>query len=218
MIALPMVEQCADELAALFYPRVKREELLGPGTIGADQAASRYDKEKHPNFPVYARHYIRGRMLDSIRIEYTSLRARVERAMERAYDEFSAHQDFGLDLFSDPVETIAAGAREGGDEALAAAFFAAVLEAQGASPEAVVLELEGQVTTLAALREATGSLLPLEREVIELIYTEEMQIDDVAVKVGVNPRTVQRRHARALRRLTEVLLARGVTDPRLIDL
>jgi RNA polymerase sigma factor (sigma-70 family) len=218
MIALPMVEQCADELARLYYPRVKREDLLGAGTIGADRAARRYDKEKHPSFPVYARHYIRGWMLDSIRAEFTSLRARVEHAMERAHDTFSGHQAFDLDLFADPVETIVEGAREGGDDALAAAFFAAVLEAQGASPEEVAVELEGQSTTIAVLRAAMAGLLPLEREVIRLVYTETIEVDEVAKKVGVSPRTVQRRHASALGKLREILLARGVEAPKLIDL
>ena len=217
MIALPMVEQCACELAATFHPRVKREELLGPGTIGAHEAARRYDVEKHPSFPVYARHRIFGEMLDSIREEHRSLRARVEHAMERAHHGFSAHQEVTVDTFADPEETILEGAREGGDEALAAAFFAAaVVMAREPSPEEAVMELEGGWDTFDMVRDAISSLNPHQREVIHLVYQKDMILEEAALAVGVSEKTAQRRHASALRVIRAFLVARGVTAPRLL--
>jgi RNA polymerase sigma factor (sigma-70 family) len=217
LTALPMVEQCAAELARTFYPKVKREDLLGAGTIGADKAAQKFDPEKHDNFPVFARHYIRGHMLNAIRSDFTSLRARVEHAMERVYDELACYPGAKIDLVGDADEVVDKTAREGVDDAVAASFLAAVLAAAGATTEEMALELEGQLTTLESLRKAIDALPPLEQEVIRLIYEKELEIEEIADRVCVCTRSVQRRHAGALRKLRESLEAWGVTDPRLID-
>ena len=214
-LALPMVEQCAEELARLFNP-VTRDELLGPGTIGAHEAAEKYREEKHPYFVVYARHYIRGRMLDAIRVEHRALRARVERAMERAYDGFSAHEAETVDTFADPPEKILEGARQGHDDALAAAFFASMMEMRGASAEEIHAELEGQAEILGHLGDAMATLYPHEREVIQRVYVEDLTLDDVAALIGMSQNTVQRRHVAALRKLREFLLSRGVNAPALL--
>ena len=217
-LALPLVEQCVAALVRCFPALLQREELLGPGTLGMYEAIAKYREDRYPHFQGYARHYIRHRILDSIDAAHWSLRARVERAMELGFDEFSSHQIVNVNLFRDPVEKVVDGAREGGDEALAASFLAGILEAQGASPEEIAIELEGQATTLEHLRDAMGTLHPHEREVLHLVYEEDLTLDDAAVKVGVSQKTAQRRHVSALRKLRAFLLERDVVDPRLLGL
>ena len=215
-LAMPMVEQCAREIARCFPALLKREDLLGPATVGMYEAIDKYREDRHPHFVGYAQHYIRHRILDSIDAEHWSLRARVERAMEIGFDRFSGHQIVNVNLFKDPVEQVVDGARQGGDEALAAAFFAGILEAQGASPEEAAMELQGQVTGLEHVRAALGTLHSHEREVIRLVYEEDKTLDEAAVKIGVSQKTAQRRHVSALRKLRACLVARGVTDARLL--
>ena len=122
--------------------------------------------------------------------------------MDRGYDVFSAHQEVGGDTFSDPKEKLLDEGRRGCDDGLAAAIVAAAHEAQATSPEA---ELVDRI----AFHEAWEALLPPDREVIRMVHDEEMSVEEVAAAVGAVPRTVQRRHARGLRRLRDLLVAGG---------
>jgi RNA polymerase sigma factor for flagellar operon FliA len=215
-LGLPMVQQCADELVAKLRGSVRRETLLGPGTLGLYDAARNYRAEEHPGFAIYARHYIFGEMLQALSADNVPLRARVERMMLRAYERFAAHQTVEGDLFDDPEEKILDGNRVACDDALAAAFFAGILEAQGSTPEEILAELEGQVTTFEMIRDALDTLLPVERQVIHLVYYEKLTLGRAAAETDVSESTAQRRHAQALRKLRAFLVWRGVTDPRLL--
>jgi len=194
-MGLPMVRQCAAELAAR-YP-VTAVELLGPGTVALHEAARAYHEKRHPSFPVYARHHIRGRMIDAIHDEPFSRggrTARIERVMERAFEVVSSHHVVDVDLFRDSEADILAGARRAQTELLAAAFMAGLLDDQRANPEDRVIER-------MTLSEALATLYPHELQVIRLVYEEGMSVDEVGAELGIHPNTAQRRHASALRKL-----------------
>ena len=214
-LGMPLVEHAAAEIGRRYRTRCTAAELLGPGTIALCEAAVAYRQDGHPSFLEYAKHHVRGRMLDAVHAEHFSLRARVEHAMERAYCRISSHQVADFDLFADPEEKLVEGAQRGCDDVLAAAFLAGLLEAQEATPEEQVMELEGQVATRASLQAALAALYPHEREVIHLLYEkgrrERVTLDDVAREIGVHESTAQRRHVAALRKLREQLAKRGIT-------
>jgi RNA polymerase sigma factor (sigma-70 family) len=194
-----MVEICARQVARRYHRHVTWRELLATGLFALRKAARAFHEDQRTDFSVYARHNVRGRMIDSIRRDHFSWSDRVERAMERAYDVFSSHQDVEVDTFSDPKEKLLDGAQQGCDDALAAAIVAGAQEAQAAGPEAALLDR-------IAVREARKALLPADREVIRQVYDEEKTLDQVAVAVGVAAHTAQRRHARGLRRLRDLLV------------
>ena len=192
---LPMVKQCAAEIAAR-YP-IKADELLGPGTVALYEAAAAYDEEQHPAFAVYARHHIRGRMIDAIHDEPFSRGGRterIERVMERAFEVVSSHHVVDVALFRDSEAEILEGARRGATEVLAAAFLSGLLEDQRACEE-------DWVNDRIAVREAIETLYPHEKEVVRLVHEQGMTLDEVALALGVHPNTAQRRHASALRKL-----------------
>jgi RNA polymerase sigma factor (sigma-70 family) len=190
-----MVRQCAAEIAAR-YP-ITAPELLGPGTVALHEAALAYDRQKHPTFPVYARHHIRGRMIDAIHDEPFSRGGRtkrIERVMERAFEVVSSHHVVDVDLFRDSEADILAGARRAQTELLAAAFMAGLIEDQRANPEDRMID---RIT----LSKALATLYPHELEVVRLVYEERMSVDQVGCALGIHPNTAQRRHASALRKL-----------------
>ncbi|MEO7328809.1 MAG: sigma-70 family RNA polymerase sigma factor [Minicystis sp.] len=199
--ALPMVERCATEIAHRYRKVVTREELLAPGTFALHDAAAIYQEEKHPDFAVFARHYIRGHMLDAIRAESFSLRARVERAMDRAFDRFASHQTQEVNLFMDSEEKVGEAARRGNDDALAAAVLAGLIEAQSLSPEELLMAVEARDAALEGLKKAIATLYRYEREVISLVYEQGLTLDEVSRKLPANLSTVKLRHVSALRKL-----------------
>ncbi len=65
--ALPLVAIIAKHMAQRLPPSVTIDELTSAGTIGLIKAARRFDSERGLQFATYARHRIRGEMLDYLR-------------------------------------------------------------------------------------------------------------------------------------------------------
>ncbi|APR74670.1 Hypothetical protein A7982_00016 [Minicystis rosea] len=204
-----MVEHRADEVVRRHRDFVTAEELLAIGALALHEAALAYREDRHPSCLHFAKHHVHGRMLDAILTEHFSLRARVEHAMERAFCRFQSHQTLDLNLFADDEEKLLDGARRGCADALAATFLAGLLEAQQATPEEAVAELEGQQTTLASLQNALATLHPDEQTTIQLVYGKGMTLAEVARGAGVQLNTAKNRHLRALRKLRALLVERG---------
>ena len=205
---LPMVKQCAAEVASRFQPRVHAEELLAPGTIALRQAVLSYQADLHPSFPVYARHHIRGRMIDAVRTEHFSLRARVEHAMERAYEIFEAQHKLDGDLAHDDEQVLLDSARQGCDDMLASVYVAGLLEEEASTPEDDLVAREDQQSQRDALQKARDALAPAEQTVVRLLYEEGMTMEEAAREMSVHFNTVQRRHTKALRTLRKALAGR----------
>lgn len=199
--AMPSVERTAAELARRYRDRLSAEELLGPGTMGLIEAARIYDEERHPDFVYFAQHYVLGRMIDAIRREHCSLRARVELSLERGFSRHALHHTLGITVF-ETEETELAKGRQGADDAMAAAFVALLADTQAASPEE-------QIVDALALRSAVEKLYPLEREVIGLIYDEGLTMEEAGARARVHANTAQRRHVTALRKLRAFLVGDG---------
>jgi RNA polymerase sigma factor (sigma-70 family) len=153
---LPDVQHCAAQMARRYRNRFKAEDMLGPGTLGLLGAVRTYEPDRHPSFAHYARYYILGAMLNAVRTELFSTRARVEHAMERAFCDFEQHHVLAGSLFMDPEEKLLEGARRGNDDALAAALVALAAEAiqlvheEGLSVAAAAREIGVHVNTAQA--------------------------------------------------------------------
>ncbi|MFT3771510.1 MAG: sigma-70 family RNA polymerase sigma factor [Minicystis sp.] len=210
-MGLSMVERCAAEVARRYRDLVTAEELLATGAFALHEAALAYHEDRHPSFLHFAKHHVQGRMLDAIRAEHFSLRARVEHAMDRAYCRFSTHQTLDVDLFADDEAKLLDGARRGCADLLAATFLAGLLEAQQASPEEAVAELEGRTSTHISLQEALATLPPEEQATIQLAYGKGMTLGEVADALGVHVNTAKNRHVSALEKLRALLVGRGET-------
>lgn len=64
---LGLVRQIAGRVAKRLPSCVEMDELVSAGNLGLVQAAKVFDRERHANFAVFARFYIHGRIIDSVR-------------------------------------------------------------------------------------------------------------------------------------------------------
>lgn len=67
--ALPLVGTIARRLVRRLPASVTLDELISAGTIGLIKAASRFDERRGLEFHTYAKHRVRGEMLDFLRSE-----------------------------------------------------------------------------------------------------------------------------------------------------
>lgn len=207
-MGLPLIELQAADVARRYRSRVEAKELYACGLIGLHEAAAEYRVEQHPSFLYFAQHHVRGRMLNMMRDEVFSLRARVEHAMERAFCRVVGHQLLDVDVWRDEDAELVEGARKGCAEAMAATFVAALTEAKSATPEEALMELEEKAALVAALTAAVAALEPAERRVIELFYGEGMTLGEVAKALGIHKNTAQKRHRLALVKLHAAVVKR----------
>jgi RNA polymerase sigma factor (sigma-70 family) len=194
---MPMVEQCAREVGKRYH--VPHRDLLGPGTIALYEAVETFDRGQHASFSVYARHHLRGRMIDAIRFESPSRADRIERVMERAYERVMATHTVPVDIVHDSEEAILDASRKTQAEILAASVLAGLLDAQKEDPA------EGVIERLW-LRDGVARLVKHERAVIHLVYWEHHTLEEAAAALGIPPITARRRHASALQRLHALLV------------
>lgn len=207
-MGLQLIELQAADVARRYRTRVEAKELYACGLMALHEAAAEYRVEKNPSFLYFAQHHVRGRMLNMMRDEVFSLRARVELAMERTFCRVVGHQVLDVDVWQDEDAALVEGARKGCAEALAATFVAASMEARDATPEEALMEVEEQRGHVAALGEAMATLTPAERRVVELFYGEGMTLAEVARAIGIHKNTAQKRHQTALEKLRGAVLKR----------
>ena len=202
-LGLPMLDRIVADFAHRHH--VEEAELLGPGAVALQQAALNFREGECESFLHFAKCHVRGAVADAVGAGRASLRVRVERAMERAFCGFSATHVIGVDLVADPNETLVDGTRQSLADAVATAFIASMIAEPKASPEDELAELEGRRGQGDALEEAMAELYPHEREVIRMMYWEEMQLKEVALALGIHRNTVRNRHESGLRKLRKLL-------------
>ena len=199
-VGLPMVEKCARTTAARYHDLVTPEDLLAPGTFGLREAACTYRADRHPDFPRYARHHVRGRMIEAIRRDHFLMRRRVEISMDRAYEIYASHHALGANPAPDSNEKIIDGARQGCADMLAAAHLSACVEQEQ------IGSAEDKISLRIALRDAVVSLTPEEQAIVRRVYYEGMTLDEAAAKEHIHVNTAKRRNARAIRKLRDALV------------
>jgi RNA polymerase sigma factor for flagellar operon FliA len=87
--AMPLVRTIAKHLALRLPPCITLEELSSAGTVGLVKAASRFDLNRGMLFASYAKHRIRGEMLDFLRAQDPLSRTQ-RRARQELGDGFEA--------------------------------------------------------------------------------------------------------------------------------
>lgn len=210
---LPMVGKAASSISRRYRGSVSEAELLGPGTIALHEAAETYEEARHPDFEHYARHHVRGRMLDALRADRFSARAHVERAMERAFERFSSEQTVEVDTVTESDERIHEEMEQGCDDALAAALLAGIIESGSHTPEELLIAREEHARALALLKREVGALPSHHKRVIRGVYEQGKTHEELAQELSAHVTTIQRRHVRALRALRACLVSEGIAGP-----
>lgn len=217
--ALHVVRECAAEVSAYWTRYVKRpEELHAVGTFALYRAAGRFREEMGNEFAYYARSHVRGAMVDSLSIE--AFHDRLQRAVENAADRhLSEYHDDELNVLIHHEEHAEARISPFLKRVLAATFAAGIDEAIRYDGEDAIAVRQEYARAIDALREALGRLERDEIDVILLVYSKRMTLDEASRELGIGYNTARRRHVRALDRLHKFVDVLGVERaPRPLDL
>jgi RNA polymerase sigma factor for flagellar operon FliA len=222
---MPLVNAIARSIRANLPASVEFDDLVQAGIVGLVNAASKFDESKQLEFPTYAKHRIRGAMLDSLReMDWASRDTRRrKKQVENASRELTAV------LQRAPTESEMAGKLGVGvDEFRKILQVTAVLGpvstsifSDGEDENARVLDLpttpDTQPEALCAgselrgkLRQTLRTLPPRYQKVIALYYDDDRSMREIGRELGVHESRVSQVHKAALAKMALALNADGI--------
>jgi RNA polymerase sigma factor FliA len=200
------------------------DDLIHAGTMGLLDAATKYRDDKEVAFPTYAKHRIRGAILDSLRKQdwaSRDLRKRY-RQMEAVTAELTSKlgrspseqeiasamglnskrwQSLMVDFRSLNAAVLQQLPREENEP-----FAAEIPAAPTASPEHMFASVELKEKMTAAME----TLPERYRQVVSLYYQHELPMKEIGTRLGVNESRVSQIHKSALERMRDALSVQGI--------
>jgi RNA polymerase sigma factor FliA len=220
---LPLVRAIAIRVHENLPVHVDVDDLVHAGILGLFDAVTKYDPDKQVLFHSYAKHRIKGAILDSLRqMDWASrdLRRRqkqmdqVSRALAtklgRVPTETEVAEEMGLDpsrwqrmlMELRNVGTISTSARTEDDHDRALD-----LPATGdLEPERICARRQLETT----LSKAMEGLPERYRKVVSLYYSNDMTMKEIGEVMGVNESRVSQIHKNALQKMAAALESAGI--------
>jgi RNA polymerase sigma factor for flagellar operon FliA len=214
---LPQVKYIARRIHERLPQHVPLEDLVHSGVLGLIDALNKFDPQKHVQFASYAKHRIRGAILDSLReIDWSprelrrkarmvdQVQARLGTELGRAPTEQELAKGLGMELIEfqkllgeiDSLEISSfsmESPEDGGEEDLSSE----VPAGEEVNPFKLCLEQEMRSLLVAAISE----LPEREKQVLSLYYYEELTMKEVGAVLGVGESRVSQIHSLAMSRL-----------------
>jgi RNA polymerase sigma factor for flagellar operon FliA len=227
---LPLVRSIAVRVCENLPVHVDLDDLVHAGIMGLMDAATKYSAGKQVSFQGYAKHRIKGAILDSLRdMDWASrdLRKRHKKLesitrefttlMERTPTEAEIAEKMGMDV--DRWRQVAIELRMVG--LLSASSRASESENQTvpefpAGDELNPDVLTGQNELRAILSSAMEPLPERYKAVIGLYYLGGKTMREIGQKLGINESRVSQIHRTALDRMQVSLQAAGIDSPECI--
>jgi RNA polymerase sigma factor FliA len=223
---LPLVKAIAIRVHENLPVHVDVDDLVHAGILGLFDAASKYNPEKQVAFSSYAKHRIKGAILDSLRqLDWASrdMRRRHKQVetvtrelaatLQRNPTEEEVAQKMGLDperwrsmmLDLRNVGLISASTRANENEDLPAPDFPSKPETQ---PDSICAKEQMR----SVLGIAMKTLPERYQKVVSLYYTGEMTMKEIGNILGINESRVSQIHKAALEKMQVVLEANGISS------
>jgi RNA polymerase sigma factor for flagellar operon FliA len=221
---LPLVRAIAVRVYENLPVHVELDDLVHAGILGLFDAALKYDDNKQVTFQSYAKHRIKGSILDSLRdLDWASrdLRKRHKRleevtrelisALDRTPTEVEIAEKMGMDL--ERWRQVAIELRMVG---LLSASTRAVESENQSVPEFPATDelnpdvLTGQRQVRAVLAAAIKNLPERYQTVIRDYYDGGKTMKEIGDSMGINESRVSQIHRAALERMQESLQAVGI--------
>jgi len=225
---LPLVKAIAIRVHENLPVHVDVDDLVHSGVLGLFDAASKYNPDKQVAFSSYAKHRIKGAILDSLRqLDWASrdMRRRhkqVEAAtrelaakLQRNPTEAEVAQKLGIDqerwrsmmLDLRNVGLVSASTRSNESDDLPAPDFPCKPESH---PDSICAreQLRG------VLGVAMKTLPERYQKVVSLYYSAEMTMKEIGGILGINESRVSQIHKAALEKMQVVLQTNGITSPQ----
>jgi RNA polymerase sigma factor for flagellar operon FliA len=221
---LPLVKAIAVRVRASLPVHVDLDDLMHAGAMGLIDAATKYDSRKEVTFQTYAKHRIKGAILDSLRqmdwasrdmrrrhkkLETVTRELTVELAREPEESEVADKMGVAVSRWRrmaaelQTVRLMSASSPSGDSENNAGIEFPAREESR---PDQVCERSE----LSAKLRFAIGTLPERYQEVVCMYYTAEMTMKEIGSKMKINESRVSQIHKSALEKMAAVLTASGI--------
>jgi RNA polymerase sigma factor FliA len=221
---LPLVKAIAVRVHENLPVHVDLDDLIHAGILGLFDAATKYDPEKMVSFSSYAKHRIKGAILDSLRqLDWASrdLRRRhkqLEAAtrelageLHRAPSEAELANKMGVDverwrrMMMDlrNVGLVSASQRPADQDDFPAPDFPAAPELQ---PDSMCAHQQLRSTLAIAMK----ALPERYQKVVALYYTNELTMKEIGGMLGINESRVSQIHKTALEKMAVVLQESGI--------
>lgn len=223
---LPLVKAIAVRVHENLPVHVEVDDLVHAGILGLFDAATKFNPEKQVAFSSYAKHRIKGAILDSLRqLDWASrdMRRRhkqVEAAtrelaatLQRNPSEAEVAQKLGMDverlrtmmLDLRNVGLVSASTRGNDSEDLPAPDFPTTPDTH---PDSIC----AQEQLRDMLKIAMKTLPERYQKVVVLYYTNEMTMKEIGSILGINESRVSQIHKSALEKMNVALEAAGITS------
>jgi RNA polymerase sigma factor for flagellar operon FliA len=221
---LPLVKAIAIRLYESLPVHADLDDLIHAGMLGLIDGAEKFDEHKHILFKSYAKHRIKGAMLDSLRqLDWASrdLRRR-HKQLEAITYELAALQaetpndeaiagKMGVDVDRwhqiaielRMVGLLSSSSRPADDENQTNPEFAASEDTQ---PDTIYVRHE--LSTV--LKQAMQSLPARYQKIVSLYYNNEMTMREIGEMLGINESRVSQIHKTALEKMAVVLQSAGI--------
>ncbi len=221
---LPLVKAIALRVHENLPVHVDLDDLIHAGVLGLFDAASKYDGGKNVAFPAYAKHRIKGAILDSLRqLDWASrdLRRRHKQleavtrelslVLQRAPTEAEIAGKLGIEIDRwrqmmiemRNVGLVSASARHSENEDLPAPDFPT-------NPNTHPDNMCAQEEMRAELGNAMKILPERYKKVVVLYYTKDMTMKEIGGVLGINESRVSQIHKSALEKMQVVLQSNGI--------
>ena len=221
---LPLVRVIALQVQASMRMHVDIDDLTHAGVMGLIAAASKFDPAKEVAFPSYAKHRIRGAILDDLRQgdwasrdickrhkEVAALRTEFLSRFQRAPTEQETAEKMGVDV--ERWRQMALELRMVGivsitpwDENESTPEFPAPASTR---PDKVVENSQ----LGSALQGAIRTLPARYQKVVSLYYTDQLTMKEIGKTLAINESRVCQIHKAALEKMGVALRASGVSSP-----
>lgn len=223
---LPLVKAIAIRVHENLPVHVDLDDLVHAGVLGLFDAASKFNPDKQVAFSSYAKHRIKGAILDSLRqLDWASrdMRRRhkqVEAAtrelaatLQRNPTEAEVAQKLGMDeerwrsmmLDLRNVGLVSASTRPSENEDLPAPDFPT-------GPETHPDSICAHEQLRSVLGDAMKVLPERYQKVVTLYYTNEMTMKEIGGILGINESRVSQIHKAALEKMQVALESTGITS------
>ena len=225
---LPLVKAIAIRVHENLPVHVDVDDLVHSGVLGLFDAASKYNPDKQVAFSSYAKHRIKGAILDSLRqLDWASrdMRRRhkqVEAAtrelaatLQRNPTEAEVAQKLGMDqdrwrsmmLDLRNVGLVSASTRTNESDDLPAPDFPC-------KPESHPDSICSREQLRGVLGVAMKTLPERYQKVVSLYYSGEMTMKEIGGILGINESRVSQIHKAALEKMQVVLQTNGISSPQ----
>ena len=219
---LPLVKAIALRVHDSLPVHVDLDDLIHAGILGLFDAAEKFDPGKHVVFQSYAKHRIKGAILDSLRqLDWASrdLRRR-QKQMEgmvrelstrlgRAPTEVEIAEGLGVDVsrwrhmsMELRVAGLLPAAPRGPEDSMSMEF--------PAGPELQPDRICSRRQLRSMLGQAMATLPERYQKVVVLYYRGELTMREIGVLLGVNESRISQIHKSALQRMASSMHAAGI--------